>query len=179
MRRFGLISAVLLLFSWTCPAQTGDADAPASKEDIQRYLDVIHSRELTRGMVTAMSQGTHQMMHELYLKHQNELPPDYESKMTAMMDDMLRGMPLEDMMKAMVPVYQKHFTKGDIDQLVAFYGSPTGQKILRQMPAIMAEAMQTMTPVMTKYVDTMQKRLQKETDVMIAQNKKPAVPTHN
>ena len=34
------------------------------------------------------------------------------------------------MMQSMVPAYQKHFTKGDIDNLVAFYSSPTGEKVI-------------------------------------------------
>lgn len=75
-------------------------------------------------------------------------------------------------MQAMVPVYQKHFTKGDIDNLVAFYSSPTGEKILREMPSVMADAMQSITPIISQQVETVKRRLQKETDDMIAQSKK-------
>jgi hypothetical protein len=92
--------------------------------------------------------------------------------MNAMMDDMFSNMPMDEMMQAMIPAYQKHFTKGDIDNLVAFYSSPTGAKLLQEMPAIMAEAMQDTMPIMTKYMDTVQTRLQKETDTMIAEAKK-------
>jgi hypothetical protein len=112
------------------------------------------------------------MTHEQYMKHQDELPAGYEAKMNAMMDDMFSNMPMDEMMQAMIPAYQKHFTKGDIDNLVAFYSSPTGAKLLQEMPAIMAEAMQDMMPIMTKYVDTVQTRLKKETDTMIAEAKK-------
>src|SRR5439155_13694987 len=52
----------------------------------------------------------------------------------------LMSMPFDEMMDAMVPTYQKHFTRGELDALTAFYSSPTGQKILREMPAIMSEA---------------------------------------
>jgi|ERR1700722_9843605 len=107
-----------------------------------------------------------------YLKHQDELPADYESKMSSMLDEMFANMPWDEMVQAMVPSYQKHFTKGDIDNLVTFYSSPTGAKVLREMPALTAEAMQAMTPIMTKYVETMQTRLKIETDMM-AQTKKP------
>jgi hypothetical protein len=87
------------------------------------------------------------------------------------------------MMQAMVPAYQKHLTKGDIDNLVAFYSTPTGEKLLRDMPAIMAESMQDMMPIILKYSDSVKQKLLKETDAMIAQSKKQSdaktPATHN
>ena len=138
---------------------------------------------MMKKMAVTMSQSLQQMMHEQYLKYKDDLPADYESKMTAMMDDMFENMPWDEMMQAMVPVYQRHLTKGDIDNLVAFYSSPTGAKLLREMPSITAESMQSMMPIMTKYVETVQQRLAKETDDMIAQSKKQSnantPATHN
>ena len=90
---------------------------------------------------------------------------------------------MDEMTQAMVPAYQKHLTKGDIDNLVSFYSSPTGAKLLREMPSMLAEAMQSMMPIMTKYMETVQQRLLKETDIMIAQSKKQSdaktPATHN
>jgi len=68
----------------------------------------------------------------------------------------------------MVPTYQKHFTKGDIDALTAFYSAPTGQKILKEMPAIMSEAMETMMPIMRRSLDRMTEGVQQQ----VAQMKK-------
>jgi uncharacterized protein len=182
MKRSLFVVATILTLSFASLAQTTSADSPATKEDIDRYLQAIHSQEMTKQMVQAMIPGMHQMMHDMYVKHQSELPPDYESKMSAMLDDMMKSMPMDEMMKAMVPVYQKHFTKGDIDSLVAFYTSPTGEKILHEMPAIMGEAMKSMSPIMTRYMETMQQRVQRETNTMIANSKKSATgspATHN
>jgi hypothetical protein len=92
--------------------------------------------------------------------------------MTARTDQMFDNMPWDEIMQAMVPAFQKHFTKGDMDNLVAFYSTPTGEKLLREMPAIMAESMQDMMPIMTKYIDTVKQTLLKDTDTMIAQSKK-------
>ncbi len=169
-----LCATLLLLLTLPCLAQTSDADSPATKEDVQRYLDVVNSHDMMKKLLGGMTQGMHQMLHEQYLKHKNDLPADYESKMTAMMDDMFQNMPWDEMMQAMAPVYQKHLTRGDVNNLVTFYSSPTGEKLLREMPAIMAEAMQKMTPILTDYMDTVQKKLLKETDVMIAESKKQA-----
>ena len=161
MKRLLLVCGVVLVLSWTCVAQTSDDDSAATKEDVERYLQAVHSQDLTKKTVTAMAKGMHQMMHEQYLKHRDELPADYEAKMNARMDAMFENMPWDQMIQAMVPVYQKHFTKGDIDNMVAFYSSPTGEKILREMPAIMADAMQEMMPIMTKYMDNVKETLLK------------------
>jgi len=183
MRRLVPVVAVVVFLSWSCFAQTSAADAPATKADVERYFQVVKSHDMMKKLMATMTQSMHQMMHEQYLKHKDELPANYESKMSAMMDDMLANMPMDEMMQAMVPAYQKHLTKGDIDNLVAFYSTPTGQKLLRDMPAIMAESMQDMMPIILKYSDTVKQTLLKETDAMISQSKKQSdaktPATHN
>ncbi len=174
MKRLLFVFGVVLVLGWTCVAQTNADDSPATKDDVEKYLEVVHSHDMMKKTVLAMTQGMHQMLHEQYSQHKDELPADYESKMNARMDEMFENMPWDEMMQAMVPVYQKHFTKGDIDNLVAFYSSPTGEKLLREMPSIMSDAMQSMMPPLNKYLETVQQRLQKETDDMIAQSKKPS-----
>ncbi len=172
MRRLILVAAVVCSLSWSCLAQATSDDSPASKEDVERYLQTVKSHDMMKKMMLSMTQSMHQLWHEQYLQHKDELPADFEAKMTVMMDDMLDNAPIDEMMQAMVPAYQKHLTKEDIDNLVAFYSSPTGAKLLREMPAMMAEGMQEMMPILTKYLETVQQKLQKQTDDMIAESKK-------
>ncbi len=177
MKRILLVVGMVFVISWTSVAQTSTDDSPATKADVERYFQVVRSHDMMKKLMGSMTQTMHQMMHEQYLKHKDELPADYESKMTAMMDDMFANMPMDEMMQAMVPAYQKHFTKGDMDNLVAFYSTPTGEKVLHELPAIMAEAMRDMMPIMTKYMDTVKQALLKKTEVMIAQSKKASDAT--
>jgi hypothetical protein len=157
-----------LVFALSGVAQQSPADAPATKEDVQKYLEVMHSREMMTKMMDAMSKPMHQMMHEQYLKDKDKLPADFEARMNKIMDDYMKNLPIEEMLQAMIPAYQKHLTKGDIDGLVAFYSSPTGQKLLQELPAITAEATQSMIPLMRKQIDLMTERLQEQ----VAQMKK-------
>ena len=121
-------------------------------------------------MLEAMSKPLHQMVHDQYMKDKDKLPADFEAKTNQAMDDMWNTMPFDEMMQSMVPVYQKHLTKGDIDALIEFYGSPTGQKVLREMPQIMSEAMQAMMPLMRKQIESMQERIQKQTEETLKQS---------
>ncbi len=182
MRRLVSVVALVFFLSWTGFAQTSADDSPATKADVERYFQVAKSNDLMKKLMSSMAQSMHQLIHAQYLQHKDELPADYESKMTAKMDEMYGNMPMDEMMQAMVPAYQKHFTKGDIDNLVAFYSSPTGAKMLRELPAIMAESMQERTPILLKYSDMVRQTLLKETDDLIAQSKKQpkaTAPTTN
>lgn len=167
MKRFLLVVVACSVLATGCAAQQSTADSPATKEDIEAYLQVVHSHEMMTKTFEAMLQPIHQLTHEQYLKDKDKLPADFEARMNKEMDDFLKGLPLDEMMSATVPVYQKYLTKGDINELVKFYSSPTGQKLLREMPAMTAEAMQAMFPIMRQQVDKMAQRVQEETAQML------------
>jgi len=159
------LSAVILaglMLAAPALAQKTSADTPATKEDVQRYLETLHTREMMRTMLDTITKQMHELTHQQVVANEGKLPPDFESRMNRIMDAMIKEMPIDEMLDAMVPVYQKHLTKGDIDALVAFYSTPTGQKMLRDLPAIMAEAMQACMPIMQEQMTTMQERLRTE-----------------
>ena len=175
MKRLLIAATLCLAFSLAALAQEND-QTPASRADIQTYLETVGSHEQMKKMMDAMLQPMHQMFHEQYQKEKDKLPTDFEERMNKQMDGMLKNMPMDEMLQATIPVYQKHFTKGDINTLLAFYSSPTGQKLLRDMPAIMGESMSAMMPVMNRYVEDMQKKLQEEVEEMAKESEKKAEP---
>jgi hypothetical protein len=172
MKRFLVAALLFLAFSGNVLARQTKADDPATKEDVERYLQVLRSHDMMKQMMEAISKPMHQMVHDQFMKDKDKLPADFEARTNKMIDDMMRDMPFDEMMQAMVPVYQKHFTKGDIDAFVAFYSTPTGQKMLREMPAIAAEAMQSVVPVMRKQMEAMTERVQKEVAESLKQSQK-------
>jgi hypothetical protein len=159
-------------FACSAVAQQDAANAPATREDVERYLSAVNSRDMMNQMMAAMAKPMHQLVHEQYLKDKDKLPADFEARTNKMMDDMFKNFPWDEMMQAMVPVYQKHLTKGDVDALVVFYSSPTGAKMLREMPAIMGEAMQSMMPIMQKYIATVKERVDQETAAALKESEK-------
>ncbi len=168
MRGFLIAALLCFAFCWTCSAEDASNDAPATREDVQQYFAAVHSHDMMNQMVAAMMKPMHQIIHDQYLKDKEKLPPDFEVQMNALLDDMMKDLPWDEMMDAMVPSYQKHFTKADIAYLTSFYSSPTGQKVLRQMPEIMADTMQAIMPLMRKRVDEINQRMAQQ----IAQMKK-------
>jgi hypothetical protein len=161
MKRCALAVLACLLFASISFAQNSAADAPASKEDIERYLDAMHSRDTAKSMIELMAKQMHRIIHEQVQKQPN-LPADFEARMDKSMDDTLKDFPVDEMIDAMIPSYQKYMTKGEVDALIAFYSTPDGQKFLKDLPAMTADAMQSATGVMQKMMAKMQDRLQSE-----------------
>jgi hypothetical protein len=172
MKRFLVAAILCCAFVWNCTAQQTTADSPATKEDVERYLQTMHSREMLNQMMDAMSKPIHQSVHDEYMKNRDKLPADFEAQANKRADSMLKAMPWDEMLQAMVPTYQKHFTKGDLDSLIAFYSSPTGQKVLRELPAIMSEAMQSTMPIMRKHMDAVNRNLKEEIAEALKQSQK-------
>jgi len=133
-------------------------DPPASREDVLKLFDVMQTRQQ---MVQIMKQVTLQMRtmsHEQLRKDNPKISDEELARIDARSEQIINSMPLADILDDMVAVYQKHLTKGDVDAMIAFYSSPTGQKILREMPAMTAEGMQASQPRMRKIMeDTMRK----------------------
>lgn len=171
MKRFVLTTSLCLVFVTLGAAQQNAPDSPATKDDVEKYLEVTHARDTMKQMMDVMTKQMHQMVHQQISKDIEKLPPDFETRMNKMMDDMLRNFPVDEMLEATIPVYQKHWTKGDVDAMVAFYSTPTGQKILRELPTTMAEAMQAMQPIMQKRTHEMMDRVQQEVAQMVKGSK--------
>ena len=172
-----LLLAVILSLAICLPVSAQSDDTPATREDVQRYLDAVHSHQMMQQMADAMVKPIRQMIREQALNEKDNLPPDYEERMNKFMEDMFRNMPFDEMMQAMIPAYQKHLTKGNINDMVAFYSSPTGQKLLRELPAMTADAMQSSMPIIQNYMDKIQSRVEGETAALLKNSKKqPLTP---
>ncbi len=46
---------------------------------------------------------------------------------------------VDEMIADVIPVYQRHFTKDDVNSLIEFYSTPAGQHLLALTPVIMKE----------------------------------------
>jgi hypothetical protein len=79
-------------------------------------------------------------------------------------EDLIKNFPMDEMLNDMIPIYQRHFTKSDIDALIAFYSSPAGQKFLHETPAVTAETMRAVYPRIEAVVDAAMKRSEQSQD---------------
>jgi hypothetical protein len=181
MNRILVIAVLCLSLCSFGLAQQNIVDPPASKADVERYFEAVHVHEMMTQMVQSMMGPMHQMIHEQFERDKDKLPPNFEERMNKMLDDMMANMPWDDLIQAMIPAYEKHFTRSDMDALVAFYSTPSGQKILRKLPAVTAESMQTAMPIMQKYMEGMTDKIQQQMAEMLKESDKtqPPAPAKN
>ena len=171
MKRFGLSLLVGLFFASISFAQQNAADAPASKEDVKKFIAVSQKRELVLSTMATMKKQIHQMAVN-QLKKDPRLGPGWVEHMDSVFGDMWKNFPVDEMLEVQVPVYQKHFTHADMAALVAFYSTPAGRKYLAELPAINSESMQAMLPIMQKMMAQATERIQEE----VAQAQKASDP---
>jgi len=167
---------VIMLFSvstgWT--QQTATAEAAAGKEDILKLFDAMHLRDQMKLVMKQVSAQMRSMSHDQLRKRDPQITDAEIAKLDAQSDELLKGMPIDGMLDDMVPVYQRHLSKSDVDAMVGFYSSPTGQKILKEMPAMTAEGMQAIQPRLRKTMDEAMDRMGRMAKEQQEKNSAPA-----
>lgn len=156
MKNCTLIMATTFCMCVAAPAQVTVSianDAPASREDILKLFDVMQIQEQMRQVMRQVTVQMRSMSREQMKKTNPNITAEELTKIDARSEQLIEAIPVADMMDDMVPVYQKHLTKADVDAMIGFYSTPTGQKILREMPAMAAEGMQALQPRMRKILD--------------------------
>jgi hypothetical protein len=152
--------ALILGWSVCTGAQTTVSVAPdaASKEDVKKLFDVMASREQMAQMMQQMFTQMRNMNREQLKKTHQDLSDAELARRDRESEDLIKNFPLDEMLNDMIPIYQRHFTKSDIDALVAFYSSAAGQKFLHETPAVTAETMRAVYPRIEAAVDAAVKR---------------------
>ena len=161
MKRCLVLLALILATTYTALGQQPAVDASASREDIRNLFDVMHIRDQMKQVMDQVLQQMKSMNHEQIKKHHPEVSDEEIARLDAMTDQYLKDLPIDRMLDEMDTVYQKHLTKADVDAMAGFYSSPTGQKILTEMPAMTAEGMQAMQPRMRKMMDEVAEKMEK------------------
>jgi uncharacterized protein len=124
--RAGLL-AVTLVFSWT-----GHAAEDAAKPDPEEA-------KLVRELITITGSdriGT-QVMDALLQQFQQAfttVPADYWATLR-------KSLKSEELVELIVPIYAKNFTSAELKELISFYQSPIGKKVVATLPAISQESM--------------------------------------
>jgi hypothetical protein len=121
---------------------TPDTGNMASRELIMKLLELLQvpdSLAMTMdAMKGQMKVGALQMFRE---KVANPTPSQVKS-VDAIVDEEFKKIGMEDLIQDVVPIYQKHLSRADVEAVIRFYSSPVGQKIRREQPAMARESVQ-------------------------------------
>jgi hypothetical protein len=91
-----------------------------------------------------------------------EMQKDIDRRQAEMMAGIKEVLDWNKLEPMYVRVYQKSFTQGEVDGLIAFYKTPTGQALLTKMPVVMQNTMsevQEMIKPMMQHMERMQQEI--------------------
>ena len=164
MKAFHLLVA-LLLVAGAGGQQPPAAPVPATRADILRLFRAMNTDQQVREVMQQVLAQSRSLSREaIKQRHPNVTEADLD-RMDKESAEMTANFPVADLIQDMVPVYQKHLNKADVDAMIAFYSSPTGKKLLREMPAISAEGMQAVYPRLQKVMDDTLRRAEEKVEV--------------
>jgi len=150
--------AVVVMSFLVVPARSQTADDPATRDDVLALFSLMHIREQVTSVMESVATQQRQIMHDNLKRQVPRVSPEEFARLDQFMADVMKDLPVDGMIDDMVPVYQKHLSKTDVDAMTAFYSSPTGQKLLREMPAMTAESMQAASPRIQAMMDKVMER---------------------
>ena len=159
MKRVLLI--LLSLFLLLMPAgfgQQASSDNSATKEDILRLFESMQVKQQMRSVMDAMMKQQTALVHETIRKRYPAASEEKIARFDNMMQETMKDFPVDALLDDMIPVYAKHLTRTDVDAMSTFYSSPTGQKLLREMPEMTSESMQVAYARMEKQMDALMKK---------------------
>jgi len=156
--RMRLSNRIGLLFALCAACGPAAAALASSEQQVRDLFEAMHMQQ-TLGQMNAQMAGMMQ-------KKLPCVPAEY-------WQGFIDGDGARAVVDRMVPVFQRHFSAEEIDGLLKFYRSPLGQKVLTEMPAAMAEAVQAGQQWGQERTKTMLAELQKK-GTLNAQGRCPA-----
>jgi hypothetical protein len=155
--RTAIVSLLIAMLVSPLCAQTA-ADSPATRDEILALFNLMHVREQVQPAMEFVARQQRAIIHDNLKRQTPRISPENLAKLDQFTTDIMKELPVDGMLEDMIPVYQRHLTKNDVDAMSAFYSSPTGQKLLHEMPAMTTESMQAASPRIQALMDQVMER---------------------
>ena len=157
-------------------------DQQPTKEQLAKLFELMKIREQTASMtqtLTGMIQQQLQQQEKEMTANQPEsanLTPEKQAALDKVMNRFLEKAisiyTVDEMLDDMAGIYQRHFTREDVNAYIAFYSTPAGQHLLQLTPVIVQEYM----PVVMQRVQERSKTLTAEISKEIADVLRSSAP---
>lgn len=179
MKNFwGLI--VCLCFAGTAFAQDSAAKPEmATKEQVMQFLNLMQVRDRLVQMMDGMKKGMATGAEAGFKQKVPDPTPAQLKMIHTITDTTFQDLPIDEMIDGMIPVYQRHISKADLDAIVAFYSSAVGQRFLKEQPAMMSEGMQVGQEIMMKRLPDLTRRLDERISKLAADEAEKNMSDHS
>jgi len=145
------------------------ADEAAKRNTVNEIMEAMQIQKTLDAMTSHMDKMFIQMAKDIGLK-ESEMPV-FEKYMKQVSHVMETELTWEKMKKPMTDIYVKHYTEKELNDILVFYKSDTGMKLIEKMPLVAQESMmvsQSMMKDLMPKIINLSKQLRQE--VKIARN---------
>ena len=151
MKKVFLFSILTVVFTMSSVAQD-------KTSDLKKLFGLMKSEKMIEEMLNNMVPMLKQQANEAIKGSNSQEKLD---KYVDFIKEGLKELTSELINKDMVNIYDKNFTHEDIQDLIKFYESPTGKKMIEKTPEITKEVMNLM---MSKHMLEFQGKLKQKMD---------------
>lgn len=135
MRKAAAVLGLVVSCATLSLAVGSDSARAKGSESLALSLSkIMLTDDMYSQMLDQMSAGIAQSM----ASSGGKVPPDFPEKMAKVVREAL---PRSDLLQFNAEVYGSRFSDAELQQIIDFYKTPTGSKILREMPSVMREVM--------------------------------------
>jgi uncharacterized protein len=142
--------------------ETFAPDAP-THDQVMTLLDLLQVRRSMTVMMDGMKQAMKQAAEKAFRERVPDPSPEQLEALHGMIDDAIGEIPMDEMVEAVVPIYRQHLSKSDVEEMIRFYGGPVGQKLLREQPQMLQEAIRAGAAIQENRMDQIMIKVKERT----------------
>jgi hypothetical protein len=155
------------------PATAISPDQQASKEQVDKLVEVMRARQMFQMALKELPAGIQQTVHITLQERVSKLTGGKQlnpQQLAAIgkvenryLTKALNSYSADELLEGLEPVYQRRFSRSEVNTLIAFYSSPPGQHLLDAQSASVQANLQKMPKLMQERLkptwDAMEKEL--------------------
>ncbi|ATL43285.1 DUF2059 domain-containing protein [Elizabethkingia sp. HX WHF] len=122
------ITILLLILAASLIFAQEQTISPAKKEKIKTFLKLTN--------VLGVANQVMDNMLSSYQTYYKQVPAEYWDELKKETAN------TNDFEELLIPIYSKYYTEKELDDIIAFYKTSTGQKVIKVMPDMAKESMQ-------------------------------------
>ena len=120
---------------------------PAKDADIRALIELVGARDQIQDSITTSAE---QYREKLLATVPNN--DKGQAFINSVISEYEKNYDLDDVIRQLVAIYDKHYTDDEIKGLLQFYGTPFGQKVAAEQPKIVREVQEAMRSTSIKTV---------------------------
>jgi hypothetical protein len=159
------VASLLLALSLSAPSGAAAEGAPdAFRASVQELLRLTGSTAIGEQVSNQVFQSVVASMRQ----SNPDLPPRVAEIAQEVASETFGSLFADEkrLLDLYVPIYQRHFSQQELDEIIRFYRTPVGQKAIRVMPAVFQESagasQQWVREATPRFEQELQRRLEAE-----------------